>query len=357
MYFRLRKISCADKGPPLPHIHVLRGMWTSCPEARSREIGDGCGLKSAAFASLFLVAMVFRRDTIVCPARLLKEVMRTMRGSRSDARRLPILLLLAALPGFSPGCSSGGGDDVADVDTKIDEALPDNLAILTKVYAPQVSKPAGFYTDPRPDPGISATIHHVRNSDVGLVAAAPFELCTDDLVEALQWSDLDAAGRASSGALLTSGQTDMYYEFVRPLSDLPDWFSYGRVFKCTFVDRRGVDARATSGPAGRLNKPAFTSADLKQVSEYFWTFSAFNNPGNAVLATGSFDTGSSMGHALTLATLRADGGTLPDCDAVDVFDWELVARPDDGQMEWVIRDLFTFDGRSRDGVPEVCDGP
>ncbi len=273
----------------------------------------------------------------------------------ADARRLSRWVVYICLV-VSAGACSSGGDGPAPLPAKAQEsALPDDLAILGKLYAATVSTPSGFYADPRDDDAQSYTIHHLRNTDVGMDAAAPYELCADELSVALDWSETDAVRRPASGALLTTEENDLYYEFVRALADLPDWVSYGRVFKCGFVDRSGADARTVAGPAGFLTKPAFDDDDLRLVGQYFWTFSGFNNPGNAVLAGNAFSEGDLLGYTLTLAILRRDAGTQSGCDAIDVADWQFTARADDGFMEWTLRPLYSFEGRENGGLHALCD--
>ena len=95
-----------------------------------------------------------------------------------------------------------------------------------------------------------------------------------------------------------------------------------RVFRCAYLDRTGVDLAAADGFAGSLNARPLDAAALRDLVEYLWLFTSYNNAGHAVLASEASLPGPA--HTLTLASLeRAAGGA---CDRVTVRDWTLRRR-------------------------------
>ena len=269
-----------------------------------------------------------------------------------------LVVAIGCLSMLVAACGSDSADPAPATEAagpQVGRMLPSDAVIMTKVYEPAITLPDGFYVDPRHEAVTSSTIHHIK-SNVLASADQTYELCTDDIAVALNWSEIDNAQRVTRGALVATEENDMYYEFVRMLDGLPDWVGYSRVFKCSYVDRSGSQFGALSGPAGRLTKQPFAVGDVRRLSEYLWGFSQYRNYGNVVLQSESFADSGRVGHTLTLATLRRGAGSVDGCDVVDVVDWELSAAMADGQMQSTLRTLFSFETRWNAGYPELCGG-
>ena len=68
------------------------------------------------------------------------------------------------------------------------------------------------------------------------------------------------------------------------------FFLRHRVLRCSWLDRSGTDLDVDSGAAGVL-KPAPVSVEaLRDLAEYLWQFTAFNNADHVVLASAALST-------------------------------------------------------------------
>ncbi len=237
--------------------------------------------------------------------------------------------------------------------------LPPDDEILTKAYAAGPRTPADFYADPRLGGDTAASVHHVDSVDVldptstAAVSATRYELCSDDVAEALAWSQLDQAHRHTPANLVETAETEHYFEFTYVRDDLPGWLGHARVLRCAWLDRSGTDADAVDGPAGRINQRPLNGRLLKTAGEYLWTFSRFNNQPHVVLASAAAADGAGWRLTLTLATLTPGAGTEAGCDRIDVRDWEL-AMDSGGALVWALRPVKSMDARSGSGTPERC---
>ena len=237
--------------------------------------------------------------------------------------------------------------------------LPPDDEILAKAYSPESRTPRDFYADPRLNGGTAASVHHIDSLDVldpasiDPVSLRRYELCSDDLAQALAWSQLDQSHRSSPGNLAETGETDRYFEFTYARDDLPAWLGHARVLKCAWLDREDAEAGAVDGPAGRLNARPLTGGLVRSAGEYLWTFSRFNNHSHVVLASTTTPTDAGWRQTLTLATLTPGAGTEAGCDRIDIRDWEL-AMDADGALAWTLRPVASMDARPGNGTPERC---
>jgi hypothetical protein len=284
--------------------------------------------------------------------------------------------LRAATGGLALGAllaaCGGGGDGSANAPTPaapaagaaapqpVPRVVPQSdLEIARQVYAGLERTPEGFYSEPAaPWTGQVATLH-LKNSDIGAGPAGTprYELCADRWDEALDWSEQAAAVAPTSSDLVETGGNDRWFEFTRILRTPDPSYVRMRVYQCAYLDRSGVDLRAPTGSAGRLNLRPVTAAGLAQLSEYLWQFTIYNNYGHAVLASraAAATAGGMLAHELVIASVeRAEAGAT--CDRVTVHAWTHAADVASGELALQDRVLWRFGARERDGVTELCQG-
>lgn len=263
------------------------------------------------------------------------------------SRLAPVLCALIACAGCNEQSPS---PPAAQSQTSTPSAQPGNDAILGKVYAAHVSVPVGFYRERDLYPGQSYTLRHLRTVDLDSSQTPASELCTDDMVQALTWSDQVMAN--PTVLITTVEERDGWYEIVRQgQNDL----TRHRVFKCAYLNRDGVNPAATAGPAGKLGRLTEPSATLRELSEYLWQFSLYSNPGAAVLASvGATETGG-WTHTLELAVLTTGAGQTSGCDLVQRIDWQHHLDP--AGILTTSREIQSeFEARLTPSGPQTCGG-
>jgi hypothetical protein len=224
------------------------------------------------------------------------------------------------------------------------------VEIARLIYADQRT-PEGFYEDTTvPVSGYVATTH-LKNTDLGAEVAA-HELCTDDWNQALAWSETVAAAAPTYADLVATDSNTRFFEFGRVPRGQDGAYLRARVYRCEYLDRAGVDLRAPEGDAGHINRRPFSAADLRELSEYLWLFSTFNNFGNAVLGS-SGSTGPTLSHTLYVATLTR-ASTAGGCDRIDVIEWTHTANSQTGALQRSRRALWSFGARRAGAVAETC---
>ena len=200
--------------------------------------------------------------------------------------------------------------DVATVGEEDDATQPFSAfmtdeEIIGKAYDANYEVPAGFHIDERADTDGSYSIYHVKDASVS------YELCSDDFAEAYSWESAENEIRSVNGIYVDSYENDRYFEIIRELSSPesvgnisdPTSPGFSRVFKCSYVDRNGVDRDQRSGLAGTLNVRPLTENSLKVLVEYLWQFSFFWPAQKTVLDSYSGDNGAEFEHTLLLALL------------------------------------------------------
>ena len=228
---------------------------------------------------------------------------------------------------FIGGCGSGSSTPPPSDLTPTQNALPSDEIILGKVYAPNVSVPPDFLVDTASQLTGAYTLGHLRSTDLDPLATVPFELCTDDLTQALDWSNAVTLTRPRSGAMLMADESSRYFEITREIDGLEDWVALERVFKCAYLDRASVNLTEAFGQGGKLNVAPVTSTHVRELAEYLWHFSLFNNPGHAVLESHGAAHGEVERHTLTVAARQPLAGATAGCDLVEVFEWHFDVRP------------------------------
>lgn len=217
------------------------------------------------------------------------------------------------------------------------EPLPGGLSpadteIAARLYAGTPRTPPGFLDDPVPSGFSQVTTYHVKTSQLGAPAATVHEVCTDDWSQAFAWSEEVAAASSPYLDLVGNETTARYHEFDRVPRGQPDRYVRMRVFRCSYLDRIGVDTTLDGGFAGAFNARPLDAAALRDLSEYLWRFTPYNNAGHLVLASEPRAVAVGVAHMLTLASLeRAVGGTS--CDRVTVRDTVLSADSVTGVLQ------------------------
>jgi hypothetical protein len=267
------------------------------------------------------------------------------------------LAALAAL--VLSACGGGGGESSAPAPTASAPPRPvtqSDLQIAESVYGTGSRTPAGFYADPPPSGHDYVATTHLKNSDVDAAAVAPqplYELCTDDWNQALAWSELGAQNAPQYSDLVETSNDPRYFEFGRVRQGDPTFYVRARVFKCAYLDRAEANLRVAAGPAGELNRRPLTAADLRELSEYLWQFTQYNNVGYAVLASGGTSTTAALTHTLHIAKL-ARGGISTACDRVDVISWRHTLDAATGSLQLEATTLWSFGAQEAAGVVSLC---
>ena len=257
-------------------------------------------------------------------------------------------LLVFVLLAVSACRAVAGPDEIAAmIGMSIDE-------VMARAYDPAYRVPPGFFVDDRADTPGSYTIHHLMDSSLS------FEVCTDDYLEAFAWEEADNASRAVNGVLVGAVENDRYFEFVRDLEydesigniDEPTSPGFARVFKCSFVDRSGVDRHVRDGFAGRLNARPVDEAAVASLTEYLWQFTFFWPAKASVLRSSSRDHGDRVDHTLTISLMTRRG--QEQCDRVEIINWTFSANKGDGQLTKEFEPIYEFESQMRNGIPTQC---
>lgn len=257
------------------------------------------------------------------------------------------LLVLAA-------CGSPNSGDEPSASELQQRILPSESEILSAVYDNNYQNPDNFYVDERASTSRSYTLYHVKDPSVS------YELCTDDYQQALAWETADNESRPVNGYYVDSYENDRYFEFIRELSfsdgigNINDLTSPGfaRVFKCSYLNRDGVDRNLLDGYAGRLNSRPLTRTSLKLYSEYMWQFTFFSPGQKKVLQSFSSEKSNRIDHTLVL-TFKTNRGT-EQCDLIEIVDWVFSVDKENGNLTKEFNLLFDLEAELIDGVPTKC---
>ncbi len=138
-----------------------------------------------------------------------------------------------------------------------------DLALAARLYKGDERTPSGFDVEARPA-SVTGTVatRHLKNTDfaTGPQAASPtYEVCTNDMAQALDWSERQATWNGQYSDLAEVRGDAHMFEIVRvPRADNTALLRH-RVFKCDYLDRTGSDLRADSGAAGAMNQRPLTA--------------------------------------------------------------------------------------------------
>jgi hypothetical protein len=247
--------------------------------------------------------------------------------------------------------SSCGSNDSALPSSNAVPLLQADEQIAAALYSGVGRTPVGFVTDPAPPSYAQVTTYHLKSSQLALPAATTHEVCTDDWSTALAWSEEVAAQANPYLDLAANDATAGYFEFGRVPRGLTGQYVRQRVFRCAYLDRTGADLTAAEGFFGVLNARPLDAAAMRELVEYLWLFTSYNNAGHAVLTSEALLPGPA--HTLTLASLeRAAGGTT--CDRVTVREWTYAADAGTGALQLDVRIVREFGAREQGGELVGC---
>jgi hypothetical protein len=254
--------------------------------------------------------------------------------------------ILRGLSALAAACALSSCD-VAPGEPPPATVLPaEDAAIAAVLYAGTPRTPAGFPADDAPLGFTQVTTYHLKSTQITTPAATSFELCTDDWNAAYAWSDEVAAQSPQILDVVGSETTARYFEFDRVPRGQPDRYVRMRVFRCAYLDRAGVDTAAgTGGFAGTLNARPLDAAALRELGEYLWRFTPYNNADHAVVASEPGVAG--LAHVLTIASLER-AASAASCDRVVVRAWTHAADATTGALQLTSAVLREFLAR-RDG--------
>jgi hypothetical protein len=258
-------------------------------------------------------------------------------------------------------CGGGGGESSAPTPSASAPPRPvtqSDLQIAQSVYGTGPRTPAGFYADPPPSGHDYVATMHLKNADVDAAAVAPqplYELCTDDWNQAFAWSELGAQNAPQYSDLVETNDDPRYFEFGRVRQGDPTFYVRARVFKCAYLDRAAANLRTAVGAAGQLNRRPLTAGELRDLSEYLWQFTQYNNVGYAVIESGGTSTAASLTHTLHIGKLER-GGVSASCDRVDVVAWRHTLDTTTGSLQLEATTLWSFGARESAGLVSLCSG-
>jgi hypothetical protein len=270
--------------------------------------------------------------------------------AREDIRlRVGLAALFVLLVACNGGESGGNPDPAGASSQSMRHGLTlTDLQIAELLYAGTQRTPAGFVSDaPPPGMGVVST-HHLQNTHLA-IAADRHELCTDDWNQALNWSNATAG---ETELLVGNSTTDHYFEFQRMRDGVPVVTTRVRVFRCAYLDRSAVDLADVQGPAGLLNLRPIDAGALRNLSEYLWQFSPYNNADHAVLLSRGASMATGLEHEVVQARLERSGHG--GCDRVTVAAWRHKVAFATGALvrEWV--PLWEFGARREVGGVATC---
>jgi hypothetical protein len=254
-------------------------------------------------------------------------------------------------------CGCGGGAETLSTTPPTASATgvvaQSNSQIASLIYSDTQRTPAGFYTDAAPVFAGYVATSHLKTIDLNNAAVLRYELCSDDFNQALQWSETANSVSGDNAALTGNETTAQYFEFDRLRAGTPQGYLRQRIYKCAYLNRSTVDLQAGSGEAGILNTRPLDAASLKQVSEYLWQFTSYNNFGNVVLSSTGATDNNNLTHSVIIATL-VRASNAGSCDTVNVTDWKHSMNTGTGELTLSVTPLFNFRAQESGGAVSVC---
>jgi len=231
-----------------------------------------------------------------------------------------------------------------------------DLALANRLYKGDSRTPAGFDVETRPSSVVGTlSTRHLKNTDfaTGPQSAGPtYEVCTNDLAQAIDWSERQAAWNGQYSDLVeVRGTTDMFEILRVPRADVTAMIRQ-RVFRCDYLDRSDSDLHADNGAAGSMNQRPLSAAELERLTEYLWQFTMFNNSEYAVESSTTATNGGSTTQTIRMGQLvRASAGG---CDTVQLLDWTHTMDAATGALTRALTNVRTFRAKNTADATELC---
>lgn len=278
-------------------------------------------------------------------------------------RSLIVILASATLA----ACGGGGGGSAAPSSSAPPQqiAAPTapstsaaDLSLADRIYKGDARTPSGFDVETRPSNVIGTlSTRHLKNTDFmsGTQAISPtFEVCTNDMAQALDWSEHQATWNGQYSDLVEVRSDAHMFEIVRvPRADVTAMLRQ-RVFKCDYLDRSSTDLRVDAGAAGSMNQRPLTANELEALAEYLWQFTMFNNSDYAVESSTRSASGNSLVQTIRMGQLVH--GTAGACDTVQLVDWTHTMNTADGTLTRSLTNVRNFKAKAVAGTTELCAG-
>jgi hypothetical protein len=263
--------------------------------------------------------------------------------------------------GSSAPASSGSQPAAAPVATTsapVSPTTPSNedVSLADRLYKGTSRTPDGFDIEARPS-NVYGTLstRHLKNTDfaAGPQAAGPtFEICTNDMAQAIAWSESLATWNGMYSDLVEVREDSRMIEVVRVPRFDPAAMLRHRVFRCDYLDRSGSDLRADAGAAGSFNQRPLNESEFEKLGEYLWQFTMFNNADHAVISSRVTTAGGSLVHTIRMGQLvrGASGG----CDTSTLVEWKHTMNTTTGAMVRELSTVRSFRVQTSSGSIALC---
>lgn len=230
----------------------------------------------------------------------------------------------------------------------------DDSAIMEAIYFDH-RIPDDFYRENFPNDTYHS-ISHVKNVDLMLPAASSglprYELSANNFSEALDWSETSATLQPTYRELTDNTHTELYFQFTRVDQSNPEFVHINRVLKKTALDRSNVDLDSSDDYQGRILIQPLTKDSVKNVVEYFWTFSYSNNYGNTVLDSSTVEIEDEFIHILQEARLQMN--PLGNCDTIELFETHYTVEKNSGDVHKNTVHIRNISSRRDGWEPTTC---
>lgn len=231
-----------------------------------------------------------------------------------------------------------------------------DLDLADRLYKGTSRTPNGFDVEARPS-NVYGTLstRHLKNTDfaTGPQAAGPtFEVCTNDMAQALAWSESQATWNGLYSDLVEVRGDSRMFEIIRvPRFDVTAMLRH-RVFRCDYLDRSGSDLRADAGAAGSFNQRPLNESEFEKLGEYLWQFTMYNNSDYVVASSSTSTVGGSLVHTIRMGQLVR--GTQGSCDSVRIVDWTHTMNTASGVITRELSVVRSFRAQSASGSTALC---
>jgi len=285
-----------------------------------------------------------------------------------NMRNLLVLVSLASLA----ACGGGGGaagNPPASTNSQPATVTPPpvvtppstlaaDLSLASRLYKGDERTPGGFDVEARPASVLGTlSTRHLKNTDLatGPQAAGPtFEVCTNDMAQAIDWSERQATWQGQYSDLVEVKNDTRMFELVRvPRADVTAMVRH-RVFRCDYLDRSSTDLRADVGAAGSMNQRPLNADELESLSEYLWQFTMFNNSDYAVETSTRSTSGNTLTQTIRMGQLVR--GVAGSCDTVQLVDWTHTMNSVNGSLTRSLTNVRTFQVTSASSAAQSCAG-